>query len=75
MILIEVPVYETEYENSSLSVSRLYFMGTYYTVRDRQFGTPVIMLLLIIEFCKREVGCVGKYIHLTISRLVLLRNT
>ena len=27
------------------------------------------MLLLIIEFCKREVGCVGKYIHYTFNNL------
>ena len=32
------------------------------------------MLLLIIEFCKREVGCIGKYIHSTILRLAMLRK-
>ena len=33
-----------------------------------------MMLLLIIEFGKCEVGCVGMHIHLTILRLVLLKN-
>ena len=32
------------------------------------------MLLFIIDFRKLEVGFVGKYIHLPILRLVLLRN-
>ena len=51
--------------------------GTYYqwTIRVRCFGKPVMMLLLIVEFCNCEVGCVGMHVHLTILRLVMLRNT
>ena len=33
------------------------------------------MLLHTINFRKREVSCISNYVHLTISRLVLLRKT